>query len=243
MTKFIKCFIVSLLISVFLCLNTYAEDTVSLDLGKNFLVYPRDNAALCEVFNTDKDALNRFCTENDIIYLASDQGNSRQIRVQLTTNNFSNSIVNLSELSNDKIQSLAEDVTGISGINGEVIIKNGQKFLKTQQNLEDSGGKYILTQYFTVADRKNITLSFYSSNDINIDYISEIFDSYTSPLFINEETKESDYLSYVIPVATVLLAIVCVILGFSIVKDLKNSKSEDIYYGDESETEENEINN
>ncbi len=244
MTKFIKRFLLfPLLLSLMLSLMVYAEDTVSLNLGKNFLVYPRDNTALCEVLNTDKESLNRYCTENNIIFLAADQGNTRQIKVQLITNNFSNSIVNISGISNDKILALAEDITGVSGVYGEVIIKNGQKFLKTQQSLEDSGGKYILTQYYTVADRKNITLSFYSADGIDTDYIGEIFEGYTSPLFISEDTGEKSAISYIIPIATVLLAIICVILGISIVKDLKNSKEEDIYYGDDSETEENEINN
>ncbi len=245
MIKTIKRFILlPLLLSVIFCLNVYAEDTVSLDLGDNFSVYPRDNVALCEILNTDSDSLNRYCTENHIIFLALDQGNSRQIKVQLTTDNFSNSIINISEISNDKIEALAEDITGVSGVHGEVIIKNGQKFLKTQLSTEDNGGKYILTQYYTVADRKNITLSFYSSDGIDTDYIDEIFESYTSPLFISEDKEESNALSYVIPTATVLLAIICIILGFSIVKDLKNSKEEDIYYGedsDDTEIEDNDI--
>ena len=241
MIKFIKKLVlISALLSVVFSVTVYAENTVSLTPGDEFSVFPEDTKAISETLNMQSDDISRYCTENNIVYLAVDGDNSRQIRVTVYTDNFSNSVVNISGLSNDKISALAEDITGIEGIRGEIINKGGQKFLKTQLRSNDSGGSYILTQFITVADRKNIILSFYNSEDFNIDYINDIFESYSSPLFITEKAEDSKALYYIIPIATLLLLTISLFLGFSIVKDLKNSKEDEYYYGEDEEETENE---
>ena len=211
-------------LSLFFSVSVYAESVVSIETDNTFSVFSEDADALSDILRMNKKDIEAYCEQNNIVYLAADSENTRQIRISVYTNDFSNSVINISGLSDDKISALTEDIIGEEGIRGEVVNKNGQKFLKTQLRSSDSGGEYILTQYFTVADRQNVVLSFYNSKNVNIDYINPIFESYTSPLFINEIPEESKILYYVIPVAMGVLLIASLILGISVYKDLKSAK-------------------
>ena len=200
-----------------------ADDTVSLSVPKEFYVYSENPEKLSEILGMTVDELNSYCESNSIFYLAANGDNSKQIRVATGENDFSNGIVNLSNLTDDKIISLAPDIAGIEGIRGDVVSLSGQKFLKLEMKSTDSGGDYILTQYITVAHRQNIVLSFYSRDDT--DYIDLVFESFTSDLFITEKTDNNSLLSIVIPVATVAFLIICVGLALSIIIELKIQKS------------------
>lgn len=200
-----------------------ADDTVSLSVPKEFYVYSENPEKLSEILGMTVDELNSYCESNSIFYLAANGGNSKQIRVATGENDFSNGVVNLSNLTDDKIISLAPDIAGIEGIRGDVVSLSGQKFLKLEMKSTDSGGDYILTQYITVAHRQNIVLSFYSGDDT--DYIDLVFESFTSDLFITEKTDNNSLLSIVIPVATVAFLIICVGLALSIIIELKIQKS------------------
>lgn len=207
------------------CINitVSADDTVSLSVPKEFYVYSENPEKLSEILGMTVDELNSYCESNSIFYLAANGDNSKQIRVATGENDFSNGIVNLSNLTDDKIISLAPDIAGIEGIRGDVVSLSGQKFLKLEMKSSDSGGDYILTQYITVAHRQNIVLSFYSGDDT--DYIDLVFESFTSDLFITEKTDNNSLLSIVIPVATVAFLIICVGLALSIIIELKIQKS------------------
>lgn len=200
-----------------------ADDTVSLSVPKEFYVYSENPEKLSEILGMTVDELNSYCESNSIFYLAANGDNSKQIRVATGENDFSNGVVNLSNLTDDKIISLAPDIAGIEGIRGDVVSLSGQKFLKLEMKSTDSGGDYILTQYITVAHRQNIVLSFYSGDDT--DYIDLVFESFTSDLFITEKTDNNSLLSIVIPVATVAFLIICVGLALSIIIELKIQKS------------------
>lgn len=219
-----KIILISCILLFAFSVTVYAEENVSIETDNTFSVFPEDAKALSKILGMKKEDIDAYLKQNNIIYLAADNNNSRQIRISSYVNDFSNSVINISGLSADKITDLTEEIVGIENIRGEVIEKNGQKFLKTQLRSSDSGGSYILTQYFTVANRQNIVLSFYNSEDVNIDYINPIFESYTSPLFINNIPKESKTLYFVIPGAIAVLLIMSVILGLSIYKDLKSAK-------------------
>lgn len=207
------------------CINitVSADDTVSLSVPKEFYVYSENPEKLSEILGMSVDELNSYCESNSIFYLAANGDNSKQIRVATGENDFSNGVVNLSNLTDDKIISLAPDIAGIEGIRGDVVSLSGQKFLKLEMKSTDSGGDYILTQYITVAHRQNIVLSFYSGDDT--DYIDLVFESFTSDLFITEKTDNNSLLSIVIPVATVAFLIICVGLALSIIIELKIQKS------------------
>lgn len=223
MIKKFKSIFIAVLFCLLIPLSVCAEVTFSIDAGKDFLVYPQSKEELAKILNMKTEDIKAYCEENNILYLAADKNNTRQIRLSVYTNTFSSSVGNISTLSNDKITALAEDISGFEGVRGEIVKKGEQKFLKIQLRSDDSGGGYILTQYITVAQKQNMVLSFYNSENVNPDYINSVFDSFESPLFEKAEEEGSKTLQYIIPAATILLLVICVILGFSIVKDLKSA--------------------
>ena len=147
----------------------YDKGIVSVEMDNTFSIFPEDAKALSGIFKRSEDEIEAYCKQNNVVYLAADNDNSRQIRITLYTSDFANSVVNISGMSDDKIIASAADIVGTDGVRGEVINKNGQKFFKLQRPFRDSGGEYILTQYFTVAERQNVVLSFYNSLNVNID--------------------------------------------------------------------------
>jgi hypothetical protein len=161
------------------------------------------------------------------VYLAVNSGNTKQIRIRTEITEFSNSIGNISNLSDDNITALISDIVGIEDVNGDIIEKDGQKFIKIQLRSTDSGGEYILTQYFTVASKQNFVLSFYTDINEDTEYIEKTFESYTSPYFNSiTQNNKSNSMSYIILGAAILFLVICVVVTITIVLDLKK-KNED----------------
>ena len=149
---------------------------------------------------------------------------------------FSKSIINISKLSDGKIRSLLPDIIGIENAEGEIIERDGQKFIKTRFKTKDSGGDFVLTQYITVADKKNIVLSFYTALDQNEDYIyiEKTFDSFSSLYW--EKTQENSMSTALILVstATIVFGIICILTIVTLIIDLVKQRQE----ATDTETEE-----
>lgn len=239
---FKKLLLIIALISVCFNISASAEALIKLNAPKNFYDAENNPEKLSEILNMTEKQLEEYCKSNSVLYLGADKDNSKQIQITNGKTNFSNSIVNISNMTDDKITALAPDLSGIEGIRGEIEKLNSQKFLKIVLKTNDEGGEYILTQYITIAQRQNIIISFYTDADLNTDYVDDIFKSITSPLFIFEsDNNGANYLYYIVPIAAGILFIVCIILGFSVIKDLKNAKEDYDNYPDEisEEAEEN----
>ena len=191
----------------------------------DFYVYGEDNDKLSEILNMDKNSLEEYCRQNGVEYLAVNPDNTKQIKVTTSITDFSNSVINISGLSNDSITALIPDITGVDGAKGEIINKNGQKFVKTQFKTSDSGGEYILTQYFTVANKSTVVLSFYTKSGLDTDYIEKTFDSFSSPLFIADKVENSNSpFGIVLLVAAGVFGIACVVILITIIRDVKKEK-------------------
>ena len=191
----------------------------------DFYIYGEQTDKVAETLSMEKSALEQNLNQNNVLYFAVNNDNTKQIKVTSVTTDFSNSVINISGLSNDSITALIPDITGIENAKGEVILKDGQKFVKTQFKTKDSGGEYILTQYFTIANRLNIVLSFYTEVSADTDYIEKTFESFSSPLFITAK-EESGYIGYIVLVAAVVFGIACVVIIYTIIRDIKKEKAE-----------------
>lgn len=201
------------------------EIVKSLEPQGDFYVYGEHNDKLSEILSMDNDSLDSYCQQNGVVYLAVNKDNTKQIKITTSITDFSNSVINISGLSNESITALIPDITGIDNAKGDVINKDGQKFVKTQFKTNDSGGDFILTQYFTVANKSTVVLSFYTKSGLDIDYIEKTFDSFTSPIFIdntNENTNSA--LGSVLLIAACLFAVVCVFILITILRDIKKEK-------------------
>ena len=183
----------------------------------NFSIYGTDNTDIAQILNITESELQSYCGEKTV-YLALNRENTKQIRIYETQNDFTNSVINISDLSNDKITDLLPEIIGIDDVKGEVIDKNGQKFIKTQLRSSDSGGDYIITEYITVAGRKSYVLSFYTDIDADTDYIEKTFETFDSVYFEKREDQSGGILRFVLPVFTVMFGIITLAVGFTIVQ-------------------------
>ena len=132
--------------------------------GKEFFVYgdKQSNEKIAEILEETADSLDNYCYNNGIIYLAINEKNTKQIRVTENSTAFSESVGELTGLSDDKIAALAPEIAG-DGFHTETVAQNGIKFIKATALSEDSGGKFTLIQYITVTSKKEYTLSFYTA--------------------------------------------------------------------------------
>ena len=192
---------------------------------KGFYSYKSGQSAenTAKILGMTSDELKNYCSENGIVFIAVNEDNTKQIRVSVTESEFSSSIGNLTNLSDDKITALIPDITG--SVSGEITEKYGQRFIKTAEALSDSGGEYSVISYVTVTAKKDYILSFYTAAGTSTDYVGEVFDSFSSEDFY-KEADEKSYFVYVIIAAIVLLALGSVYIIFTLVRDIKNDRED-----------------
>ena len=222
---------VIILTAILICIcggfTAFAEGkVVTVEPHGEFFVYGTDTERVAEILGMTVDRLDGYVKDNNILYLAVDEKNSKQIKVDSFVTDFSSSVINLSLISNDKINALIPDIVGIDGVKGEIVNKNGQKFIKTQLSSTDSGGGYNVTQYITVADKKVYILSFYNDRDVGTEYIAKTFETYKADSFIDQDAQKKDGIQAVIIAATVIFAAISVIIAITIAIDIAKSKKE-----------------
>lgn len=212
------------LFTISVCANLVSPfDIAQLTPSVDFSIYSEKPEKVAEILEIDKKSLDNTVKEKNILYLAVNQDNTKQIQLTSNENDFSNSVTNLSNLTNDSINSLLPDITGLNNVKGEIVFKDTQKFVKI--NLRNNEDKYVLTQYFTVADNKIYTLSFYTSLNSDTDYIETTFVTTKNE---NQEIKPNNNLSLLrvfVICGTLIFGCACIILIFTITKGLIPNKT------------------
>lgn len=195
-----------------------AAGKISIDAGDEFSVYGQDSGKAEEILGMSEAELDGYVSQNNIVYLAVNDDNTKQIRLTVAATAFSESTGNLSLLSDSEIKELIPDITGDSAVKGKIIESDGQKFVVSRVSSEDSGGGYTLERYFTVAGDNEYILSFYTSQGVPEDYIESVFESLDSNDFYTEKDK-SPY-SYIVIAAIALLFAGGLFIIYTIIRDL-----------------------
>ena len=203
---------------ILLIIPVSAAGKISIDAGDEFTVYGEDSGKAAEILGMSETELDGYVSQNNIVYLAVNEDNTKQIRLTVAATAFSESTGNLSLLSDSEIEELIPDITGDSAVKGEIIENGGQKFVLSRVSSEDSGGGYTLERYFTVAGDNEYILSFYTSDGVSEDYIGEVFESFKSDDFYGENDK-SPY-SYIVIAALVLFSAGALFIIYTIIRDL-----------------------
>lgn len=206
--------------------NVSAQSNIEMTPSGEFYVFGKDNTEIAEILGIESNNIQNYYKENSIIYLAVNSDNTKQIKCQSYSTDFSNSIVNISSLSNDKIISIIPDIIGFENVKGAVVEKNGQKFVKLDLRSSDSGGDYILTQYITVAGKKIFVVGFYTKANISTDYVEKSFETLNSPLFLNNKNNSKGNWYYIILLLSVVFALVTVFIIYTIIRDIKYEKTD-----------------
>lgn len=231
--KIVSAILTVVLIALFEC-SVFATD---INVDDSFYVNTKQTDKVCEILGVEENALKSYCEQNNVTFLAVDKDNKRQIKAFCYETDFANSIVNISSMNDDNISQIVPEIVGMENVKGDVITKGAQKFIKTAVVTEDSGGEYILTSFTTVANRKNYVLNFYTLKGEDTDYIDSIFEDYAkSEDFTGENTQSFNLYRILIFIGVVVLISVFVLIGLSVIKDLRN-KNEEV---DTEETESEE---
>lgn len=203
---------------ILLIIPVSAAGKISLKAGDEFTVYGEDSGKAAEILGMSETELDGYVSQNNIVYLAVNDDNTKQIRLTVAATAFSESTGNLSLLSDSEIKKLIPDITGDSAVKGEIIENGTQKFVLSKVSSEDSGGGYTLARYFTVAGDNEYILSFYTSQGVSEDYIKSVFESLDSDDFYAEEDKNP--YSYIVIAALVLLSAGALFIIYTIIRDL-----------------------
>ena len=195
-----------------------AAGRISLKAGDEFSVYGQDSGKAEEILGMSEAELDGYVSQNNIVYLAVNEDNTKQIRLTVAATAFSESTGNLSLLSDSEIEELIPDITGDSAIKGEITENDSQKFVLSRVSSEDSGGGYTLARYLKVAGDNEYILSFYTSQGVSEDYIESVFESLDSDDFYTEKDK-SPY-SYIVIGVLVLLCAGALFIIYTIIRDL-----------------------
>lgn len=195
-----------------------AENKISVTVDDEFSVYDLDPSAVAKALDLSVEELEQHVNESHIIYLAVNKTNTKQIKVNCYKTDFSSSIVNLSSLSDDKINSVMADIVG-DDIKGEIINDFGQKFIKRVVSVTEESKECTITQYITVANREYYLLSFYTAKGEDDSYIQNV--KFESPFFINEQQHPLMFIN-ILPIAAIIFLAVGIFVVITIIKDFKN---------------------
>ena len=213
--KIIKKLVAALLLSLLFCFDALALSTDIITPDSEFIIYSADKERVSEILNTTVSELESTIEKQGFIFLAVNSDNSKQIQMTQTVTDFSNTAGDLSNFSDESILSLLPDITGMKNIKGSVVLKDGQKYAFINLKQEDSG--YILTQYFTVKDKKLYTVTFYTENDVSTDYISTAF-----PTENNNATvvpANSNGVKIAVVIGTVVFGIIFAYILYTLIVD------------------------
>lgn len=206
--------------------SAVAATDITLNAGKDFLVYSQngDNGKIAAALNIGDDELSSYISENGIKYFAINKDNTVQVKLSVSITEFSSGVSDLSNLSDDNIESLLPEITGIDNVRGDTVDKTGQKFAEIRLSSRDSGGDYTVTQFITVAQKKLYVLSVSVSADDDADYADKVFATLDSSDFNHVKTQKS-YYGYVILGAVFLIAAVCVYVAVTLIRDIISGKN------------------
>lgn len=214
--KKIRYFLLTFIVLSLMTLNAQALSIDQITPSSEFLVYSAKPQKVADALNTDLDDLKEKVESQGILYLATDEDNTRQIQLTALQNDFSKTVSNLSNLSDSSIRSLLPDITGLENIKGKIVLHGEQKYVRIDLKSEE----YVLTQFFTVENKKLYTLSFYTDVNTSTDYIKSTF-SVKSKVSDNITLKEIPYgLKTAVIIGFSLFATAFLIILFTIIKDL-----------------------
>ena len=185
-------FAVLLAVVVLFPISAAANASVDMkDIDETFYVFSNasDREKVSKITGEETEDLKEYCSSNGIIYLAVNEDNSKQIRISRTKSNFSEKLGNISFLTDGEIEDVfAEDIKASSKY--KLTEKNSQKFIVFENRYSDSGGKYTLTSFVTVANENLYTLSFYTSENSDTEYMEKVFDGYECDSFLKRHLSE-----------------------------------------------------
>jgi len=200
-----------LILLMIFTLNVSAISVNDITPQKDMILYSEKPSKVSEILKIDENSLADTIKENNIIFLAVNKNNSKQIQLVWDETSFSSSVGNLSNLSNESIDALLPDITGDQNVKGDIVYKNNYKLVKINKSQDN----FIITQFYTIVDNKMYILTFYSGTAENLNYIDSTFVTDTKS-GIDETIADAKAYRVIIICATVFFGGICFVIIFFI---------------------------
>lgn len=224
------------ILTVIIVLLTILNMTVSA-LGYEYSITPSDNftfakqgddlTQIAKKLNMTTDDLNKYFSDNKLIYLAVSDDVKSQIKISVTEDEFSKKVNDISLLDDNVLNNFAKSLSSDSSI----VTNNDRKFVLVNDTHKDSGGIYTVTQYITICDGKTFYFIGYNDGKDISKEITSVFKTFT----LNQQQSNSadnNVFSIVIIIGIVVFSMVAIIMVIGIIrlkiKDYKESKDEKI---------------
>lgn len=224
------------ILTVIIVLLTILNMTVSA-LGYEYSITPSDNftfakqgddlTQIAKKLNMTTDDLNKYFSDNKLIYLAVSDDVKSQIKISVTEDEFSKKVNDISLLDDNVLNNFAKSLSSDSSI----VTNNDRKFVLVNDTHKDSGGIYTVTQYITICDGKTFYFIGYNDGKDISKEITSVFKTFT----LNQQQSDSadnNVFSIVIIIGIVVFSMVSIIMVIGIIrlkiKDYKESKDEKI---------------
>ncbi len=224
------------ILTVIIVLLTILNMTVSA-LGYEYSITPSDNftfakqgddlTQIAKKLNMTTDDLNKYFSDNKLIYLAVSDDVKSQIKISVTEDEFSKKVNDISLLDDNVLNNFAKSLSSDSSI----VTNNDRKFVLVNDTHKDSGGIYTVTQYITICDGKTFYFIGYNDGKDISKEITSVFKTFT----LNQQQSDSadnNVFSIVIIIGIVVFSMVAIIMVIGIIrlkiKDYKESKDEKI---------------
>lgn len=224
------------ILTVIIVLLTILNMNVSA-LGYEYSITPSDNftfakqgddlTKIAKKLNMTTDDLNKYFSDNKLIYLAVSDDVKSQIKISVTEDEFSKKVNDISLLDDNALNNFAKSLSSDSSI----VTNNDRKFVLVNDTHKDSGGIYTVTQYITICDGKTFYFIGYNDGKDISKEISSVFKTFT----LNQQQSDSadnNVFSIVIIIGIVVFGMVAIIMVIGIIrlkiKDYKESKDEKI---------------
>lgn len=224
------------ILTVIIVLLTILNMNVSA-LGYEYSITPSDNftfakqgddlTKIAKKLNMTTDDLNKYFSDNKLIYLAVSDDVKSQIKISVTEDEFSKKVNDISLLDDNALNNFAKSLSSDSSI----VTNNDRKFVLVNDTHKDSGGIYTVTQYITICDGKTFYFIGYNDGKDISKEITSVFKTFT----LNQQqsgSADNNVFSIVIIIGIVVFGLVAIIMVIGIIrlkiKDYKESKDEKI---------------
>ncbi len=220
--KTFKKFVIAVFLFIVLCINTLAISGDIITPDNDFIIYSANKQKVADILGASVSELDEKVKNQGIVFLAVNNDNTKQIQMTETVTDFSQKVSDFSNLSDRSIISLLPTISGMDNISGNVVTHNGQKYGYIKLKQKESG--YILTQYFTVKEKKLYTVTFYTEEGISTDYIETAFstEDLIRKSIIMPGTDKGGLVAVI--VGTVIFGVIFILILYTLIKDFKNTR-------------------
>lgn len=250
MTKILKCFLSAFLIFVVFLFSvtgalaeTVVEDgahSLSLNLPENYVLLnndtAEDNAELIESLGYSLSSFKNYLkpTQNgeiQTLFLGVEPSTKAQITAKSWSTDFSKKIGNLALLDDEALSKTAKELITTKGASYKAVSANGMKLIEVRSNGKDSGGDFCSVQYITICNSNFYSLNFTFAGKVDNQKVELAWNTLATwqiKTDINSGAWDvsSIFIVILIGLAILAAAVVAGIIIYSIVKDLKKSRTD-----------------